>query len=289
MNDEDILGTEMYEYHNIDNPGAAAHRTLFSHLEYLSEQFYGNPGSDTNRRIRQMEYLQYEFVRLAMEGSRRRMFSSSGIQFWMYNDCWPALGWSLIDYWGGRKAGWYGFAAGSRPVIAASEQTDKTVNWWISNDLLEDIDAKVRVFIQPVIGKAFDMKNLNLKLKANESTKIMELDLAELKSKLANNAILVGEVETAKGTDRSYWTPARPQDVKYEPISLKVSQKQTYDSGSITVSTDKWAHVVTLEGDVEFEDNYFELLPGETRIIKWKARSIPFAEEIKVSCWNCLK
>jgi beta-mannosidase len=289
MNDEDLLGTEMYEYHNIDNPGAAAHRTLFSHLEYISEQFYGNPGSDTNRRIRQMEYVQYEFVRLAMEGSRRRMFSSSGIQFWMYNDCWPALGWSLIDYWGGRKAGWYGFAAGSRPVIAASEQTDNKVNWWISNDLLEDIDAKVRIFIQPVAGKAFDMKNLNLKLKANESVKVMEQDLAELKSKLGNNAILVCEVESAKSTDRSYWTPARPQDVKYEPITLKVSQELTYDSGSISVSADKWARVVTLEGDVEFEDNYFELLPGEPRVIKWKARSIPFAEEIKVSCWNCLK
>ena len=289
MNDEDILGTVMYEHHNIDNPGAAAHRTLFSHLEYLSEQFYGNPGSDNNRRISQLEYIQYEFVRLGLEGSRRRKFYSSGIQFWMYNDCWPALGWSLIDYWGGRKAGWYGFAAGSRPVIAASEQTNKTVNWWISNDLLEDVDAKVRIFIQPVAGKAFDIKNLNIKLKANESTKIIEQDLAELKSKLANNAILVCDVETAKGTDRSYWTPARPQDVKYEPVSLKVSQKQTYDSGSITVSADKWAHVLTLEGDVEFEDNYFELLPGEMRMIKWKAKTIPFNEEIKVSCWNQAK
>ncbi|MDX9747616.1 MAG: glycoside hydrolase family 2 protein [Paludibacter sp.] len=289
MNDEDLLGSEMYEYHDIDNPGAAGHRTLFSHMEYLAEQLYGDPNGDNDRRIRQMEYIQHEFVRLGLEGSRRRKFYSSGIQFWMYNDCWPALGWSLIDYWGGRKAGWYGFAAGSRPVIAASEQTDKTINWWISNDLAEDIEAKVRIFIQPVAEKAFNIKHFNLRLKANESTKINELDLAELKSKLATNAILVCEVETAKGNDRSYWTPARPQDVNYEPVNLRVIREQTYESGIVTITADKWARVVTLEGDVEFEDNYFELLPGETRTIKWKAKTIPYNEEIKVSCWNQLK
>jgi hypothetical protein len=43
---------------------------------------------------------------------------------------------------------------------------------------------------------------------------------------------------------------------------------------------------VTLDADVDFEDNYFELLPGETRTIKWKAKTTPFADEIKVSCWN---
>ena len=289
MNDEDLLGTDMYEQHHIDIPYGGGHRTLFGIMANLSVQFYGDPAGDNDRRIRQMEYVQYEFVRLGLEGSRRRKFHSSGIQFWMYNDCWPASGWSLIDYWGGRKAGWYGFAAGSRPVIAASEQTEKTVNWWLSNDLNQEIDAKVRIFIQAVAGGATEIKNLNLKLKANESTKISELDLTEIKSKLSNTAILVCEVETAKGTDRSYWTPARPQDVKYEPVNLKVSQKQTFECGDVTISADKWARVVSLEGDVEFEDNYFELLPGETRVIHWKAKTIPFNDDIKVSCWNQAK
>jgi len=236
-----------------------------------------------------MEYIQYEFVRLGLEGSRRRKFYSSGIQFWMYNDCWPGLGWSLIDYWGDRKAGWYGFAAGARPVIAASEQTGNTLNWWLSSDLQNDVDVRVRVFIQPVDGKAVEVKALNMNLKANQSTKICELDLSGLKSDVANNAVLVCEVSSAAGTDRSYWFPARPQDVKYVPVSLKISQTHDYNSGIVTITADKWAHVVTLDADVDFEDNYFELLPGESRTIKWKARTAPFAGDIKVNCWNQLK
>ena len=288
MNDEDLSGTEMYELHDIDNPGAAGHRTLFSHMEYLSEQLYGKTQDNNDQRIRQMEYLQYEFVRLALEGSRLRKFYSSGIQFWMYNDCWPALGWSLIDYWGGRKAGWYGFYNGAKPVIAASEANGKTLNWWICNDLPESVKAKVRILIQPVDGKATVLNEFETQIAANVSVKVADLQLDELKRKLLNSAVLVCEVSGSFGTDRSYWTSGKPSDIVYPQTNLTVSQKNTYDSGEVTVSSDKWARVVTLEGNVDFDDNYFELLPGETRTIKWKAREIPYNEKIKVSCWNSI-
>lgn len=286
MNDDDLNGSEMYEYHDIDNPGAAGHRTLFSHMEYLSEQLYGPSNGNIDIRIRQMEYLQYEFVRLGLEGSRRRKFYSSGIQFWMYNDCWPALGWSLIDYWGGRKAGWYAFASGAKPIIAASEVTENTLNWWVSNDWQKTVNANIKVFIQPTDGMPVVLKEFETQIPANSSQKITELNIDELRKKMENSAILVCEVKGEFGTDRSYWTPAKPQDIMYPKARLIVNQKSYFNSGEITVSTDKWARVVTLEGDVDFDDNYFELLPGETKVIKWKAREIPFNEKINVTCWN---
>ena len=70
--------------------------------------------------------MQYEFIRLAMESARRRKYYCSGIQFWMYNDCWPAAGWSVLDYWGDRKAGWYGMASGCKPVIASLDFERRT-------------------------------------------------------------------------------------------------------------------------------------------------------------------
>lgn len=286
MNDDDLKGSEMYENHDIDNPGAAGYRTLFSHMEYLSEQLYGPSNGDINVRVRQMEYLQYEFVRLGLEGSRHRKFYSSGIQFWMYNDCWPALDWSLVDYWGGRKAGWYGFASGAKPVIATSEKTENDINWWVCNDLFKDVNVEIQISVQPVDGKPSWIKNLSLKIPANTSLKVTELPLAEMKSKLGNNSVLVCDVKYNGGNDRGFWTPARPMDVKYVPVELNVTQNRNLESGTITVSTEKLARVVTFVGDVDFEDNYFDLLPGETRTIKWKARSASFADEIKVSCWN---
>ena len=39
--------------------------------------------------------------------------------------------------------------------------------------------------------------------------------------------------------------------------------------GYITVCADRYIHAVTLEGDCIFDDNYFSLLPGEERTVKF--------------------
>ncbi len=286
MTEDDLNTSEMFEYHTKDNPSSPGGLTLFRRVEHNAENLYGNPGNDQERRIRQMEYLQYEEVRLGMEGSRRRKFYTSGIQFWMFNDCWPASGWSLIDYWGGRKASWYGMAAGSRPIIAASETTNMSVKWWITSDLYTDMKVKAILKIQPVEGKATWTKQLNMNISANSSQLAIELPINEIKEKLGKNSVLVCEISYENGFDRSYWTPGLPQDIKYPKANLKVTQQHGNTEGVVTITTDKWARVVTLDADLDFEDNYFEMLPGETRTIKWKSRAVPFNGKIDVSCWN---
>jgi beta-mannosidase len=286
MTEDDLYTSEMIEYHTKDNPYNEGGLTLFRRVEQQAENLYGNPGNDQERRIHQMEYLQYEVVRLALESSRRRKFYTSGIQFWMYNDCWPASGWSMIDYWGGRKAAWYAMSSGCRPVIAASETTGKSVKWWVTSDLYTDIKAEVEVQVQPCFGKARWTKKIEINIPANSSIVAMELPLKEIKEKLRNDAVLVCTINYNKGSDRSYWTPGLPQDIKYPKATLKVTQKKENNEGEATIHTDNWARVVTLDAEVDFEDNYFEMLPGETRTIKWKSKVNPFTGQINVSCWN---
>lgn len=273
MTRDDLYTSEMLEYHTKDNPYHKGGLTLFRKVEQDAKNLYGDPGEDQERRIRQMGYLQYEEIRLAMESSQRRKFYTSGIQFWMFNDCWPASGWSLIDYWGCRKAAWYAMASGCKPVIAASETTKNSVKWWITSDLFSDVKVNVVVKIQPVSGKAIWEKQISVKVPGNHSVLAMELPLIEMKKMLGNHAVLVCEITYNNGHDRSYWTPGLPQDVVYPKTNLKiVSQKQNSEGGEITISTDNWARVVTLDtgADADFEDNYFEMLPGETRTIHWQ-------------------
>jgi len=288
MDEQDLKGSEMYEYHTKDNPYTSGGLTLFRSLERCATLLYGDPENNNDRRISQLEYTQYDFVRLAMEGSRRLKFYTSGIQFWMYNDCWPASGWSLIDYWGNRKAAWFAMASGARPVIAASEMTEKLIKWWICNDLSSDANVNVEVKVQPLAGKAKWVKQIKINVPANSSMVAMELPLDEMKEKLGDNAVLVCEISYDKGFDRSYWTAGLPKDTKYPKTTLKISQKRESNKGEITIKSDKWARVITLsaDADLDFEDNYFELLPGETRVINWKSRDCPFSGQISVTCWN---
>jgi len=108
MTESDLAKDEMWEYHTKDNPYAPpGHLTLYKVVESESNIMYGDRGNDTDKRISQMEYLQYDYVRLSTKSARRRKFYTSGIQFWMFNDRWPASGWSMVDYYGFRKASWY--------------------------------------------------------------------------------------------------------------------------------------------------------------------------------------
>jgi beta-mannosidase len=65
-----------------------------------------------------------------------------------------------------------------------------------------------------------------------------------------------------------------------------VTETRGEAEGRVTIHAENWARVVTLDADLDFSDNYFELLPGESRTITWQAPQRPFVGEIRVSCWN---
>ncbi|MEN8228883.1 MAG: glycoside hydrolase family 2 protein [Bacteroidota bacterium] len=288
MNEEDFYTREMLEFHTKNNPYEKI-PTFFKQLERNAKNLYGDPGDDTDRWISQMEYLHYEVARLGMEGSRRRKFYTSGILLWMFNDCWPASGLSVVDYWGDRKAGWYGVAAGMRPVIAASHVEGNDIIWFVTSDLFEDKKVNIVVKVQPTNGgKPRFVKHLEITVPDNSSVEAIRLPLDEMKSILANDAVLVCELNFDEtGYDRSYWTAGLPQNVVYPVNKLEIKLENNGTEGTINLKSKKWARVVNLYADgIDFEDNYFEMLPGEERIIKWRSRRGELKDDIRVSWWN---
>jgi beta-mannosidase len=288
MTETDLASPWMWEFHTSDNPyiGRTLGLTIGQIFKREAAQLYGDPAGDVDRRIRQEEYLQYEFTRLGMESARRRKFWCSGIQFWMFNDCWPAIGWSLVDYWGGRKASWYGAAAGCRSVIAAQEVTTNKICWWVCNDRLQPVEVTLDVRVQPWSGAARWTKSVKLTVPANASVNAIELPRDGMKQTLGDDAALVCDLKYVGGSDCSWWFPGLPREMHLPSAKLTVSQKCGEDEGSVTIYSENWARVVTLDAAVDFSDNYFELMPGETRTITWKSPVRPFAGKIHVSCWN---
>ncbi|MGB4476806.1 MAG: glycoside hydrolase family 2 protein, partial [Bacillota bacterium] len=65
-------------------------------------------------------------------------------------------------------------------------------------------------------------------------------------------------------------------------------------SGELKISTDNYARVVSIDVDLDLSDNYFDLLPGETKVVRWSvphgtsvsAEGVP---EISVTCWNAAR
>ena len=64
----------------------------------------------------------------------------------MYNDCWPAaLSWSLVDYYGCPKAGYYSFARADRPVLAAIDPSDGCYRATVCNLYSRPVSGTVTV------------------------------------------------------------------------------------------------------------------------------------------------
>ena len=78
---------------------------------------------------------QAEGLKFGIEHFRRRKPHCSGTLFWQLNDCWPVLSWSVIDYYGFGKAGYFYAQRVFAPVLASfKEEADGGVSLWITND-----------------------------------------------------------------------------------------------------------------------------------------------------------
>ena len=146
----------------------------------------------------------------------------------------------------------------------------------------------VRVVVQPTNEeKPRFEKSFEIDVPANAKLEAIRLPLEEMKTKLGDDAVLVCEIQYENGYDRSYWTAGLPQDVVYPKNELKVNIKNSGSEGTVTIKTRNWARVVNLDAEgVDFEDNFFDMLPGEKRTISWKSHLGDLSDDMKVSSWN---
>jgi beta-mannosidase len=288
MTEQDLDDPERHilEYHTKDNPyNGVDHMTHLRILEKTAATLFGPPAS-TDQRIAHLEYVHYEWVRLTTESLRRKKFACSGIQYWMFNDNWPAFGWSHVDYWGRAKSAFFADLHANQPVIATIEET--TAGWrvWVCNDALVPVAGSLRVLLQGWSGPPVWHTAAEFAVAANISMPVLLIDQATLAAQFDHQKVLVAEISGQFGAHRAWLYPALPRDMQLPPTHLRVERSGDDDQGLLRISCDNYARVVTLTGDVDFSDNYFDLLPGETRQVTWQSLPDSASREITVTCWN---
>lgn len=266
-------------FHTKDNPYLDVR--LFDTQRLLAQALYGEADTVEDRIARQ-EYAQAEWVRLTLEATRRSAWYCSGLLFWMFNDCWPATGWSLVDYYGLPKAGWYGLKRGCRPIIGSIEETDAGYRFWTTSDLPHEVDATLTISVQAWGGAIGEPRCFTTLVPAGKATAPIEVAREDLAG-LDAGSLLVLDLDWREGKDRAWFYPGMPWFMAPPPVTLKVKPVD----GGVLVKAAGYARVVTLDGDAVFSDNYFDLLAGEERLISY--RPLPGAaadQQISVRCWN---
>ena len=260
MTEEDVFGAsdEMWNYHTKSNP--AIKTTLFDMSLSFTRALLGEFTSASDRFFK-LRYLQYEWIRLLMEQARREMWFSSGIIFWMLNDCWPASsGWSLMDFYGKPKDALYAFRRCSEKVLLSIDKESGVYSVVASN--IGDTLENARVTLTRVkCNKVEKLSEFVGSIAAESSTALIELGI-----ELADDEVLVAELSADGIADRTFYRNGALTLVPTEAVTM------THDAAArtVTVSAESYVHAVEFDADAIFSDNCFSLLPGESRTVSYE-------------------
>lgn len=81
----------------------------------------------------------------------------------------------------------------------------------------------------------------------------------------SEESIVVCDVDYGEGSDRSFYKDGA---LNITECTEKLDIKQNAD-GSVTLTAKEYVHIVELEGDGVFTDNYFTLLKGESKTVNF--------------------
>jgi beta-mannosidase len=134
--------TTYIEYHGEYN-------TRFQHLGKImryADEFGKAPSIDD--LIMKSELYQALANAFNMEYCRSNKFQTSGLLVWQYNDIWPCLSWSMVDWYGIPKPSYYFQKRASRPVHISADYEKYLWNagetFKASVNLLNDTESPVR-------------------------------------------------------------------------------------------------------------------------------------------------
>ena len=310
--------------HNIYSEVMMAHQNAGTYANHRIEEYMSRDyivPADFKQFLYVGQVLQADAVKMGMEAFRRDRPYCMGTIIWQLNDCWPVASWSSRDYYGRWKALHYvtrkayddilvsprvktldAKALSNQQVAALPGQNDvevkKSVDAELSHKVLElklvndrRADAKGELCVQTLAidGKKVYEKKMNVRLKANNAKDVITLPVSSLIG--SENPADVFFYITFTTGGKTYYNiayPLRQKQMHYRHANISRIVVPNADGFDVTVRSDIFARAVFLKIkgiDNFFSDNYFDLLPGESRTIHVRsAKSLrQFEEELEIT------
>jgi exo-1,4-beta-D-glucosaminidase len=276
----------------------------FSNLKVFTRALnerYGEASSAADY-AEKSQLMTYEGERAMFEAYRRNKYVSTGVIQWMLNNAWPSMIWHLYDYYLRPGGGYFGTQKACEPLHVQFSYDDNSIV--VTNSLQESFkNMTVTAKVYDIDLNEKFSKQANLDIEPDSSTKAFVVpDLAGLSKTYFLRLSLSDSAGEVKSSN-FYWLSTQPDvsDWKktkwyYTPLEsyadftmlknlpvvrLEVNaDTETKGVENITRVTVKnpsphlafFVHLQVMQGPdgeevlpVLWQDNYFELMPGEKR------------------------
>lgn len=220
------------------------------------------------------QVLQAEGIKLGAEHLRRDRPRTMGSLFWQLNDCWPVASWSSIDSFGRWKALQFYAKRFYAPVLVSPHVENGTLAVYAVSDRTESRTGTLLVQHLGFDGKVLSSNRTQVTVPPLASTILASVPMTQLSQvaggKLEDGFIVATLTVAGEPVSRNltYLVPTRQIHLPAAKVTSEVTKEG--DGLRVKLTTDTLARSVRLvsaDDDAKFEDNYFDLLPGETRIL----------------------
>lgn len=257
----------------------------------LMESYTGLPAT-LEQYIDYSMLAQGEGLKYGIEHFRRRKPECSGTLIWQLNDCWPALSWSIVDFYFRPKAGYYYTKRVYQPILLSwkAEGPDR-VSLWVTNDTLSDYRDSLEVELQDFFGNREYYEEFQVTIPANQSRKVKEFSRNRMNVTYTNFEFLAVRPH-CKNVGSNIFFFEDYKDLNLPPCQLAVTTlNRSVRQMEVKIKTDffaKFVKVIIPEDEVKLSDNYFDLMPGETKTVTVSAlrESLPAGLKINVTALN---
>jgi beta-mannosidase len=251
------------DWHNKDNPKNKGDDLMLSTT--------GLPDS-LEQYIAFSQMAQAEGLKFGVEHFRRRKPHCSGTLVWQLDDCWPVLSWSVLDYYGFGKAGYYYLRRAYAPVLASFKASPNgELALWLTNDTLDDVRDTATVRVATFAGQVVWEGSREVHVPAGASCDVWRWSPGGLAGG-PDRYVSVHSSSAAFEPNRHFF--AAIKDLVRQPgvPEMTVEPAGAHElTVRLRAPADRYvyfAHLTISSGSTHFSDNYFDLEPAETREVR---------------------
>jgi beta-mannosidase len=245
----------------------------WENIKYYIEQKFRTP-KNFEDLVYVSQLMQADAIKTAIEAHRRNQPKTMGTMFWQWNDCWPVTSWSAVDYYGRKKALWYEVKRSFAEEVVLPTFVSGRLNlrFAADDDSMRNGNLKIECFSVDTVFESFLNTTKPFTLAFDSIYAVPSFTPQGIGAKITVEESSSKRIETILLFNSPKNLPLRKVKIKYE-----------VQANQIELVADKFAYGVFIEvpDRVELEDNYFHILPGEKKTIKFTC-SIPL-EKLKRS------
>jgi len=236
----------------------------------LISHYFPQP-SGMEQTVEFAQVCQGELLREAIEHWRRRKFRTSGVLIWQLNDCWPAISWSLVDYWHNPKAGYYYVGRAFSPLLLSLVHREQHVQVWLVNDTPKSVSGTIRLTLFDFDGTPLHSKDVPASAPPHSSTLVTTKLLQELGFlDPTRHFIHARFAERGRSLVEATFLLWRLREIKFPRAHVTWEAKKVgQHTFEVELRSKTFAKAVCLEARaaIEYSDNFVDLVPSAKKSI----------------------